>query len=127
MVLAKYEVEPQTGIIEPGNTTTIQVKLFTNKLGDITLPLGVMIHFLFNQILTVYTSQIVIVGSNNNLPHLVNIVASSIGPIVDVGGSLKELDFGQVDVLKDYSQKITITNRSKIEADFRAFTKNKVT
>lgn len=41
MVLARYEVEPQTGIIEPGNTTTIQVKLITNKLGDITLPLGV--------------------------------------------------------------------------------------
>jgi len=36
----------------------------------------------------------VIIGSNNNLPHIINIVASSIGPIVDVGGNLKELDFG---------------------------------
>ena len=41
MVLAKYDVEPSSGIIEPGNTLTIQIKLFTNKLGDITLPLGV--------------------------------------------------------------------------------------
>lgn len=67
MVLAKYDVEPSSGIIEPGNTLKIQIKLFTNKLGDITLPLG-----------------IIIVGSNNNLPHFINIVASSIGPIVEV-------------------------------------------
>lgn len=87
MVLAKYDVEPSIGVIEPGCTTVIQVKLTTNKLGDITLPLG-----------------IVIVGSNNNLPHIVNIVASSIGPIVEVSNNTtKELDFGAVEVLRDYS------------------------
>lgn len=47
MVLAKYEVEPSTGIIEPGNTTLVKVKLFTNKLGDITLPLGVNTLFIY--------------------------------------------------------------------------------
>lgn len=36
------------------------------------------------------------------------------------------MDFGNVNVLKDYSEKILITNKSKIEADFHAFTKNKV-
>jgi len=45
MVLAKYDVQPSSGIIEPGNTLQIQIKLFTNKLGDITLPLGVTILF----------------------------------------------------------------------------------
>ena len=29
-------------------------------------------------------------------------------------------------MLEDYRQKVTITNKSKIEADFHAFTKNKV-
>lgn len=83
MILAKYEVEPASGIIEPGCTITIAVKLVTNKLGDITLPLG-----------------IVIVGSNNNLPYLINIVACSIGPIVEVSNNpQKELDFGPVNVL----------------------------
>jgi hydrocephalus-inducing protein len=64
-------------------------------LGDITLPLSVNI-----------------VGSNNGLPHVINIIASSTGPKVEVG--VKELDFRDVNVLQDYSQKITITNKSKI-------------
>ncbi len=65
-------------------------------------------------------------GCNNNLPYIVNIVAMSIGPIVEIGGNLKELDFGAVEVLNDYSKKLTITNKSKIEADYRVFTKNKI-
>lgn len=44
-----------------------------------------------------------IVGSNNNLPNIVNIVANSIGPIVEIGGNQKEIDFQRVDVLQDYS------------------------
>lgn len=51
-------------------------------------------------------------------------MANSIGPIVKVG--VTEVDFGQIDVLKEYSRTITIKNESKIEADFHAFTKNKV-
>ena len=95
MVLAKYDVEPSSGIIEPGNTLTIQVKLFTNKLGDITLPLGVAYFFrIFHKNIYFLLFQVIIVGSNNNLPHFINIVASSIGPIVEVTGAIKELDFG---------------------------------
>ncbi|EGR28756.1 hypothetical protein IMG5_169530, partial [Ichthyophthirius multifiliis] len=108
-ILASYEVEPSSGIIKPGEVFTIQVKLVTNRLGDITLPLA-----------------IVIIGSNNNLPQIINIIAQSVGPKVLVGEQLREIDFGNVQVLQEYSQKITITNRSKIEADYRAFTKNKV-
>ena len=54
--------------------------LTTKKLGDITLPLSVNI-----------------IGSNNGLPHVINIVASSTGPKVEVG--TKELDFKDVNVL----------------------------
>ena len=45
---------------------------------------------------------------------------------MEVANGVRELDFGSVEVLKDYSQKVTIKNRSRIEADFHAFTKNKV-
>ena len=106
-MLSKYTVDPESGIIEKNSAVTISVCLTTRKLGDITLPLSINI-----------------VGSNNGLPHVINIVASSIGPIVEVG--TKDLDFGAVEDLKDYSEKIRITNKSKIEADFHAFTKNKV-
>lgn len=74
-VLAKYTVDPESGIIEKNSAVTISVCLTTRKLGDITLPLSINI-----------------VGSNNGLPHVINIVASSIGPIVEVG--TKDLDFG---------------------------------
>jgi len=51
-------------------------------------------------------------------------VAFSEGPKVKT--SKTEIDFGGVEVLRDYSQKLTLTNDSDIEADFHAFTKNKV-
>lgn len=50
-------------------------------------------------------------------------MANSIGPIVEV--TEKELDFGTVNVLKDTIKKITIKNKSQIEADFHVFTKKK--
>lgn len=81
--MAKYTVDPESGIIEKNSSTTISVCLTTKKLGDIGLPLNINI-----------------VGSNNGLPHVINIVACSIGPIVEVG--TKELDFKEVDVLTDY-------------------------
>lgn len=37
--------------------------------------------------------------------------------------SEKELDFGNVRVLKDYYKTITVTNEGKIVADYYAFTK----
>lgn len=84
--------------------------LITNKLREITLPLAIKI-----------------VGANNDMPYIINIVANSIGPIVEVTGpNAKEVDFGTVDVLKDIKKHLTIVNKSKIKADFHSFTKNKV-
>lgn len=54
---------------------------------------------------------------------MVTILANSIGPIVSVNKD--ELDYGNVDVLKDYTEKIVIKNESKIPAEYTAFTKNK--
>jgi hydrocephalus-inducing protein len=58
-----------------------------------------------------------------HIPFMVTILANSIGPIVSVNKA--ELDYGNVDVLKDYIEKISIKNESKIPAEYTAFTKNK--
>jgi hydrocephalus-inducing protein len=76
-------------------------------LGEITLPLNINI-----------------IGTNNNQPNLLNICANSDGPKVVV--TPEELDFGQVEVLKDYFLKVTVVNNSKIKAEFHAFTRQKV-
>jgi hydrocephalus-inducing protein len=65
-----------------------------------------------------------IIGTNNNQPNLLNICANSDGPKVVV--TPEELDFGQVEVLKDYFLKVTVVNNSKIKAEFHAFTRQKV-
>lgn len=54
---------------------------------------------------------------------MITILANSIGPIVSVNNS--ELDYNNVEVLKDYTEKIAIRNESKIPAEYTAFTKNK--
>jgi len=71
------------------------MELITKKLGDISLPLAINI-----------------VGSNQNHPHVMMITANSIGPIVDV--VVRELDFGQVQVLENKSMFVKIKNRSTI-------------
>lgn len=77
------------------------------KRGEITLPL-----------------HINIVGTNNNQPQILNVCATSIGPPIKI--IPEDLDFGQVEVLKDYSMKVTVINTSKIPAEFHAFTKQQV-
>ena len=102
-VLAEYSVDKESGHIAENSKEVLTVTLKTNKLGEITLPISISI-----------------VG-NASSPHTINITANSVGPEVELDA--KELDFGNVEVLTDKSQKITITNRSLIEADFHAFTK----
>jgi hydrocephalus-inducing protein len=53
----------------------------------------------------------------------VTILGNSTGPTVAVNKS--ELDYGNVEVLKDYTEKITIKNESPVLAEYTAFTKNK--
>jgi hypothetical protein len=43
-----------------------------------------------------------------------NVCATSIGPPIKI--IPEDLDFGQVEVLKDYSMKVTVINTSKIPA-----------
>jgi len=57
------------------------------------------------------------------MPVLLTLMADSIGPIVDV--DRREIEYGPVDVLKDYTEKLVIKNESKIDAEYTAFTKTK--
>lgn len=66
---------------------------------------------------------IIEIVSDKNIQHLIKVKANSIGPIVEL--SRKEIDFGEVQVLNKYVEKIVLTNKSVIKADFFAFTKNK--
>ena len=58
-----------------------------------------------------------------HIPFMVTILATSIGPIVSVNKT--ELEYNNVEVLKDYIERLTIKNESKIPAEYTAFTKNK--
>ena len=104
-MLATYTTDRDGGEIGPDDDQTITVALITKKLGPIVLPISIEV-----------------VG-NSNLPQVVNIVAFSKGPEVDV--SEKEIDFGNVEVLRDWTKSLVISNRSPIKADFHIFTKNK--
>ena len=103
-MLATYTTDRDGGEIGPEDDVTIAVTLTTKKLGPIVLPLSVEV-----------------VGAPQ--PLLVNILAFSKGPEVEL--SEKELDFGNVDVLRDWTKSLVISNKSPINADFHIFTKNK--
>jgi len=104
-ILAVYSVNKQSGVIPPNREETIKVTLETRKLREIRLPLSVHI-----------------VG-NTNLPFVINIIANSKGPIVEIVE--KELDFGHIEVLKDWTKTLRVKNKSPIKADFHVFTKNR--
>jgi hydrocephalus-inducing protein len=57
------------------------------------------------------------------MPVLLNVMAESIGPIVKVDKA--DIDYGNVSVLRDYTERVSIKNESKIEAEYTAFTKLK--
>lgn len=54
---------------------------------------------------------------------MVTVLATSTGPLVEA--DREELDYGNVEVLKNFTEKLTIRNKSKIPAEYTAFTKQK--
>ena len=68
-------------------------------------------------------TNLIVKLDGHHINTMIVIVANSIGPIVSVDKN--ELDYGSVDVLRDYIQKIRIQNKSQIDAEYTAFTKNK--
>lgn len=91
-------------MIEPRQKQIINVSLRTEILGVIRVPLDIKLEGV-------------------PVPVRLQLLANSIGPIVAV--DREDIDYGNVDVLKDYTEKIRIKNKSQIDAEFTAFTKNK--
>lgn len=99
-----YTADIMKGEIEPKSTQIVNIKLKTEIIGQVRIPFYIKLE-------------------GEYLPNLLQIVAESIGPIVEVDKT--ELDYGNVTVLEDKDDKICITNKSEIDADYTAFTKNK--
>lgn len=105
-MLAVYTVDKQSGIIEPLGKVTINVTLEAKMLDEFRLPM-----------------RIEVLGNEAKASTL-NIIVFSHGPEVDViDPPNKILDFGTVEVLEDFEQTITLYNKSKIDAEFHAFTR----
>jgi len=102
--IGTYEADVWSGVIEPHSTMTVTLKLKTEILQSIRICVYVKLEGIpMNQLLT--------------------ISAESIGPIVKV--DKHDLDYGNVNVLHDYTERINIKNESKIDAEYTAFTKLK--
>ena len=105
-LVATYVPDKEEGFIEPKSSSIIKITLTPQKAGPIRIPMHVKI-----------------LGDNNGQPHMITLVANCTGPIVAV--LTPELDFGKVKVLEDYPLKVTLHNKSDIEAEYTAFTKNR--
>ena len=103
--LGVIETANNSGKILPHSSLKVSVSLITQCLKNFKMNL------------------VVEIVSDDNTQDVIVIKANSIGPIVEI--SHKEIDFGDVEVLKRNIRKINITNKSVIDADFYAFTKTK--
>lgn len=99
-----FEPDCWSGVIEPREKQIINVSLKTEILGPIRVPLDIKLEGV-------------------PIPVRLSLVAHSIGPIVSV--DREDIDYGNVEVLRDYTEKIRIKNKSQIPAEYTAFTKNK--
>lgn len=66
--------------------------------------------------------MVVEIASNIPIHYAIKLFGKSLGPIVKI--EPQELNFGEVDVLKDYCKKLKIINESTIDADFYFLTRN---
>ena len=103
--LGLIETASNSGKIMPHSSLKVNISLITQCLKNFKMNL------------------IIEIVSDNNTQEVIIIKANSIGPIVEI--SHKEIDFGDVEVLKKNIRKINITNKSVIDADFNAFMENK--
>jgi hydrocephalus-inducing protein len=102
--MATFDVDCWSSVIEPRQKQVVNVSLKSEILGIIHVDLRVKLE-------------------GHAIPVLIQLNADSIGPIVEV--DREDIDYGNVEVLRDYTEKIRIKNQSRIDAEFTAFTKNK--
>jgi hydrocephalus-inducing protein len=103
--IATYRADQESGVIPPKSSLTLTITLKTEIIASIRIPLSIKVE-------------------GYHIPFMMTILADSTGPIVKV--NKHEIEYGNVTVLKDYTQKLVVTNSSAIPAEYTAFTKNKV-
>jgi len=100
--IAVYTADKESGIIEPKSSQSVNIALKTETLGPVRIPLYVKVE-------------------GHHIPFMVTVLATSTGPTVEA--DRVELDYGNVEVLRDYTERLKITNKSRIPAEYTAFTK----
>lgn len=101
-----FKADQEIGIIPAKSTVTLQITLKTEMITqNVRIPMSIKIE-------------------GYHIPFMLNILANSTGPKVDI--DQEELDYGSVEVLHDVIKPLKITNISKIPAEYTAFTKKKV-
>lgn len=87
--IAVYTADKPSGIIEPRSSQTVNISLKTEILSTVRIPLYIKVE-------------------GHHIPFMVTVLATSTGPVVEA--DKEELDFGNVEALKDYTEKLTIKN-----------------
>lgn len=102
--IAVYTADQPRGIIEPRSSQIVNIALRTAILSTVRIPLYIKVEGIY-------------------IPFMMTVQATSTGPTVEADRD--ELDYGNVEALQDRTEKLTITNRSQIPAEYTAFTKLK--
>jgi len=102
--IAVYTADKENGIIEPKSSQIVTISLRTEILSTVRIPLYIKVE-------------------GHHLPFMLTVLATSTGPLVEA--DTEELDWGAVEVLTDCPKRLTIKNKSRIPAEYTAFTKQK--
>ena len=89
--IAIYKADKESGIINPRSTEKVMVSLQTEMLGTVRIPLYIKVE-------------------GHHIPFMVTVLASSTGPMVE--SDKTELEYGNIEVLKDYTERLKIKNKS---------------
>lgn len=102
--IAVYTADKPSGIINPRSSQIVNIALRTEILQPVHIPLYIKVE-------------------GHHIPFMVTVHAAPRGP--EVEPDREELDYGNVEALKDETRTLTIRNASQIPAEYTAFTKQK--
>jgi hypothetical protein len=100
---ATYEAEPSVGVIEPGDTMRVTMRLVADKLANFKMPVMVSI------------------AGSKEPPLTATLQYACVGPRVKADAT--EIRWGNIDCLRDSSRSLCITNDSMISAHVKIFLK----
>ena len=102
-VVAEYEPDPAIGFIEPGESTTVKIRVIAEKLGQGRVPISLT------------------VAGSLEPPVQAALVFNCVGPKIVV--DQREIKWGNINCLKDDVRTLKITNDSLIPAALNFFLK----